>query len=133
MGKNIELKGVLRTASGNSQEIEISGDDAVVIVSNITGAVLGAAANGDPSYTREVDIWAGGFCTKGDLFSRLAEATVQVFSDGGGKSVEHNLVNFIMFIINNSSLKGKVSLHVKEDLIETGRKGGLDNNGKNEK
>lgn len=124
MAKNIKLHGKLFIPPNSSKDFEINGDDAIIISSNITGVVMGAAANGDPAYTREISVWSGGFHRAGDLYTRLSQAVLQVFSRGEKEMVEHNLVSFIMFIINKSSLKDKVSLRVREDLIGASIKGG---------
>lgn len=101
-------------------------DDAIVISSNINGAVLNATAEGDPSYTRNVGVWVGGFRAASEMLTRLSQAIIQVISQTGDeKAVKYNLLNFLVFVIDRSILKGQVSLHVREGFIDNTKEGSI--------
>ena len=100
-------------------------DDAIIITSSVTGAVMDKTKNGDPTYTRQVDAWIGGFKTMPDMFTRLSEAVIQLITHGQPEHIaKHNLLSFIMFVVNNSMLKGSVKVSVNEDLLNGNTKEG---------
>lgn len=124
MGKPINIHTQIALWSNAPEDLSMECDDAVIIALSINGGRLHAAANGDPSFTRDVNLWAGGFRSKADLYTRLSQAVIQVLMQTGDcKETEHNLLNFLIFVIENSLLKGKASLHVKEQLLDNTKEG----------
>lgn len=124
MRKSIKIN--IDTVNGTESIPPIECDDAIVISSNIDGAVLNATADGDPAYTRKVGVWVGGFRTAGELFTRLSQAIIQVITQTGDEeAVKHNLLNFLVFVIEHSTLKSQVSLHVREGFIDNTKEGSV--------
>lgn len=122
MRKPIKIS--IDTVNGTENMPPIDCDDAIIIYSNIDGAVLNATADGDPAYTRKVGICVGGFRADSELFTRLSQAIIQVITQTGDKeAVRHNLLNFLVFVIEHSILKGQVSLHVREGFIDNTKEG----------
>lgn len=111
------------TAEGNfkslgNKKAEILCDDAIIIFSKINGAVMGAAKNGDPSFTREVNAWVVGFDTTPDVYTRISQGVLQLFSASEDeKANQYNLINLIQFLITNGGLRDKVRLSISEELI----------------
>lgn len=97
---------------------EIDCDDAIIICSNINGAVIGVSKNGDPAYTRDVSVWVGGFGSMPDVYTRLSQGVLQMFMSSENERVnQFNLVNLIQFLIANGGLSDKVRLSLSEDLV----------------
>lgn len=127
MRKLINIHADIDAGDKTPKNLSMECDDAIIISSTINGARLHAAANGDPSFTRNVNVWAGGFRQGPDLYTRLSQAVIQVITQTGDrKTAEYNLLNFLIFIIEHSVLKGKVSLHVKESLLSNTKEGAQD-------
>lgn len=107
-----------------NKTFETACDDAIMIFSNINGAVMGAAKNGDPAYTRKVSAWCGGFASSSEVLTRLSQGALQIFTASDNQEAnEYNLVNFIQFLIDHGGLKDKVHLSVSEELIANTREG----------
>lgn len=101
---------------------EIGCDDAVVIFSNINGAVMGVSKNGAPAFTRDVSVWMGGFESMPDVYTRLSQGVLQMFMSSENERVnQFNLVNLIQFLIANGGLSDKVRLSLNEDFVNNGK------------
>lgn len=104
---NISIDSDIKQKGPDHNEIEC--DDAAVIYSNINGAVIGASKNGDPIFTRDVSVWVGGFGSMPDVYTRLSQGVLQMFTCSENERVnQFNLVNLIQFLIANDGLSDKV-------------------------
>lgn len=112
----ISIDGDFKQTGPDHSEIEC--DDAVVIYSNINGAVMGISKNGDPAFTREVSAWVGGFGSMTDVYTRLSQGVLQMFMNPENERInQFNLVNLIQFLIVNGGLSDKVRLSLSEDFV----------------
>lgn len=116
----ISIDGDFKQKGPDHNEIEC--DDAVVIYSNINGAVIGTSKNGDPAFTRDVSVWVGGFGSMPDVYTRLSQGVLQMFMSSENERVnQFNLVNLIQFLIANGGLSDKVRLSLNEDFVNNGK------------
>lgn len=112
----LSIEGDFKEKGPGHSEIEC--DDAVVIYSSINGAVIGASKNGDPAFTRDVSVWVGGFRSMPDVFTRLSQGVLRMFTNSESERVsQFNLVNLIQFLIANGGLSDKVRLSLSEDFV----------------
>lgn len=113
---NISIDGEFKYAEVKHDEIEC--DDAILIFSTINGAVIGKSQNGDPAYTRDVSAWVGGFKSIPDVYTRLSQGVLQIFTDSENERLnQYNLVNLIQFLIVNGGLSDHVRLSLSEKFV----------------
>lgn len=123
---NIKIEGERVKPEDGNYLVEINCDDAIIIYSNITGAVMNPDQNGELSYTRKVEAWVNGLKKPTDVFTRLSQIVLRVFMDSPDqKNNEYNLVNFIQILITQAGLEGKVRLRLGEELIANSKEGQL--------
>jgi len=123
---NIKIEGERVKPEDGHYLVEINCDDAIIIYSNITGAVMNPDQNGELSYTRKVEAWVNGLKKPTDVFTRLSQIVLRVFMDSPDqKNNEYNLVNFIQILITQAGLEGKVRLRLGEELIANSKEGQL--------
>lgn len=112
----ISIDGDFKQAGEQHNEIEC--DDAILIFSSINGAVMGISKNGDPAYTRDVSAWVGGFDSMPDVYTRLSQGVLQMFTNSENERInQFNLVNLIQFLIANGGLSDQVKLSLSEKFI----------------
>lgn len=112
----ISIDGDFKQKGADYNKIEC--DDAVIIYSNVNGAVIGTSKNGDPVFTRDVSVWVGGFGNMPDVYTRLSQGVLQMFTCSENERVnQYNLVNLIQFLIANGGLSDKVCLSLSENFI----------------
>lgn len=141
MAKPINITITGEFPNEGQQTAEISCDDALVIFSNVNGAVMGKAQDGGPAMTRDITAWCGGFKHTTDMYDRLTAAALNLFGTASTKEIaEYNLLNYLMALINNSTLRGRVEVRVSDPALTEPPKhavpvppldGGKDNEKKN--
>lgn len=118
MAKPIKLTVHADFKEQGDRRTEIPCDDAIIIFSNVNGAVMNTGKQGDGSLTRQVDAYCVGFPTQPDMMTRLSQAILPlIMQSEDAKINQYNMVNLLQFLITNSGLEDKVKLYVSEELI----------------
>ncbi len=118
MAKPIKLTVHADFKEQGDRSTEISCDDAIIIFSNVNGAVMNTGKQGDGSLTRQVDAYCVGFPSQPDMMTRLSQAILPlIMQSEDAKINQYNMVNLLQFLITNSGLEDKVKMYVSEELI----------------
>lgn len=124
MAKPIKLTIHADFKEQGDRSTEISCDDAIVIFSNVNGAVMNAGKQGEGSLTRQVDAYCVGFPAQPDMMTRLSQAILPLIMQSDDKKInQYNMVNLLQFLIINSGLEDKAKLYVSEELIANAKGG----------
>ena len=118
MGKPIKLNVNADFKEKGANNIDIACDDAIIIFSNVDGAVMDAGKDGEGSLTRQTSAYCVGFTSQPEMMTRLSQGIFPLIMQSDDQKInQYNLVNLLQFLIVNGGLEKDAKLYVSEKLM----------------